>query len=133
MIKRLFSPSRSSYESKQRSILSGLVFGIVGLFPAIAIVILANSITVLSDLLRNVGVVFAIFFSSIHYFTAPETFLSIGIYVQRCEFLIAPPTFSLWNVLVYFGDLHQFAGGFAKYIDFIYIDIKPYICFKTGF
>jgi ferrous-iron efflux pump FieF len=63
MLKKLFSPSRSSYEAKQRSILSGLIFGVVGLFPAIAIVILANSITVLSDLLRNVGVVFAILFS----------------------------------------------------------------------
>ncbi len=62
-IKGFFSPSRSSYEAKQKSILSGLVFGIIGLFPAIAIVIMANSLTVFSDLLRNVGVVFAIFFS----------------------------------------------------------------------
>ncbi len=62
-IKRFFSPSRSSYEAKQRSILSGLIFGIFGLLPAIAVIILANSLTVFSDLLRNVGVVFAIFFS----------------------------------------------------------------------
>ncbi|MBN1191783.1 MAG: cation diffusion facilitator family transporter [Dehalococcoidales bacterium] len=62
-IRGFFSPSKSSYESKQRSILTGLLFGIIGLFPAIAIVIVANSLTVFSDLLRNVGVVFAIFFS----------------------------------------------------------------------
>ncbi len=61
--KKLFPPSRSSYEEKQRSILAGLLFGLIGLFPAIAVVILANSLTVFSDLLRNVGVVFAIFFS----------------------------------------------------------------------
>ena len=64
-LKKLLSPSRSSYESKQRSILTGLIFGIVGLFPAIIVVILANSLTVFSDLLRNVGVVFAILFSFI--------------------------------------------------------------------
>lgn len=63
MIKRFFSPSRSSYESKQRSILAGLVFGVIGLFPAIVVVILANSLTVFSDLLRNIGVVLAVFFS----------------------------------------------------------------------
>jgi ferrous-iron efflux pump FieF len=62
-IKSFFSPARSSYEAKQRSIVTGLIFAVIGLFPAIAIVILANSLTVLSDLLRNVGVVFAIFFS----------------------------------------------------------------------
>jgi ferrous-iron efflux pump FieF len=62
-IKSLFSPSRSSYEAKQRSIVIGLIFGIFGLIPAIVIVIMANSLTVLSDLLRNVGMVFAIFFS----------------------------------------------------------------------
>ncbi len=62
-IKKLVSPSRSSYEAKQRSIVTGLIFGIFGLIPAIAIVIMANSLTVLSDLLRNVGMVFAIFFS----------------------------------------------------------------------
>ncbi len=63
MIKRFLSPSRSSYEAKRRSIFVGLAFGVIGLFPAIAVVILANSLTVLSDLLRNVGVVVAIFFS----------------------------------------------------------------------
>jgi ferrous-iron efflux pump FieF len=63
MIKRFFSPSRSSYESKQRSIFAGLIFGVIGLFPAIIVVVLANSLTVLSDLMRNVGVVFAILFS----------------------------------------------------------------------
>jgi ferrous-iron efflux pump FieF len=63
MIKRLFATSRSSYEAKQNSIFAGLVFGVIGLFPAIAVVILANSLTVLSDLLRNIGVVLAIFFS----------------------------------------------------------------------
>jgi ferrous-iron efflux pump FieF len=62
-IKKLISPSRSSYEDKQRSIVTGLIFGIFGLIPAIAIVVMANSLTVLSDLLRNVGMVFAIFFS----------------------------------------------------------------------
>jgi len=62
-IKKLVSPSRSSYEAKQRSIVTGLIFGIFGLIPAIAIVIMSNSLTVLSDLLRNVGMVFAIFFS----------------------------------------------------------------------
>lgn len=62
-IKKLVSPSHSSYEAKQRSIVTGLIFGIFGLIPAIAIVIMANSLTVLSDLLRNVGMVFAIFFS----------------------------------------------------------------------
>jgi ferrous-iron efflux pump FieF len=63
MLKWLFSPSKSSYQTKQRSILFGLAFGIIGLFPAIAIVITANSLTVLSDLLRNVGLVFAMLFS----------------------------------------------------------------------
>jgi ferrous-iron efflux pump FieF len=62
-IKHFFSPSRSSYEAKQRSILSGLIFGVFGLISAIVVVVLANSLTVFSDLLRNVGVVFAIFFS----------------------------------------------------------------------
>jgi ferrous-iron efflux pump FieF len=62
-IKKLIAPSRSSYEDKQRSIVTGLIFGVFGLIPAIAIVIMANSLTVLSDLLRNVGMVFAIFFS----------------------------------------------------------------------
>jgi ferrous-iron efflux pump FieF len=57
------SPSRSSYEAKQRSILSGLVFGVFGLASAVVVFVLANSLTVFSDLLRNVGVVFAIFFS----------------------------------------------------------------------
>ncbi len=63
IMKWFFSPTRSSYEAKQRSILMGLIFGIIGLVPAIIVVILANSMTVLSDLLRNVGVVFAILFS----------------------------------------------------------------------
>jgi ferrous-iron efflux pump FieF len=62
-MKRLFSSPRSSYEAKQRSILIGLIFGVIGLVPAIVVVVLANSLTVLSDLLRNVGVVFAILFS----------------------------------------------------------------------
>jgi ferrous-iron efflux pump FieF len=62
-IKKFTAPSRSSYEAKQRSIVMGLVFGVFGLIPAIVVVILANSLTVLSDLLRNVGMVFAIFFS----------------------------------------------------------------------
>ncbi len=63
MLKQFFSPSRSSYEAKQRSIIAGLAFGIIGLLPAIVILILANSLTVFSDLLRNLGVVFAIYFS----------------------------------------------------------------------
>jgi ferrous-iron efflux pump FieF len=63
IIKRFFSPSRSSYEAKQRSILSGLIFGLFGLASAVVVFVLANSLTVFSDLLRNVGVVFAIFFS----------------------------------------------------------------------
>jgi ferrous-iron efflux pump FieF len=62
-IKKLISPSHSSYENKQRSIVIGLIFGVFGLIPAIVIVVMANSLTVLSDLLRNVGMVFAVFFS----------------------------------------------------------------------
>jgi len=63
MLKWLFSKSTSSYQTKQRSIFLGLAFGIFGLFPAIITVITAGSLTVFSDLLRNVALVFAMFFS----------------------------------------------------------------------
>lgn len=63
IVKRFLSPTRSSYEAKQRSIFIGLAMGVIGLISAVAVVILSNSLTVLSDLMRNVGVVFAIFFS----------------------------------------------------------------------
>jgi len=63
MFKRFLKPSRSSYEAKQRSILIGLLFNVFGLIPAIVVVVMAQSLTVFSDLLRNVGIVFAVFFS----------------------------------------------------------------------
>jgi ferrous-iron efflux pump FieF len=63
VLKQIFTKSKSSYQTKQNSILIGLIFGVVGLFPAIVVVIMANSLTVFSDLLRNVGLVFATLFS----------------------------------------------------------------------
>jgi len=63
LFKRFFSKSNSSYQTKENSIFIGLVFGIFGLIPAIIVVVMANSLTVFTDLLRNVGLVFATFFS----------------------------------------------------------------------
>lgn len=63
IVKGFLSGARSSYEEKQRSILISLIFGLFGLLPAIAIVILSNSLTVFADLLKNVGLVAAIFVS----------------------------------------------------------------------
>jgi ferrous-iron efflux pump FieF len=65
VIKQLFSKSKSSYQTKQNSILISLVFGIFGLLPGIAVLVMANSLTVFTDLLRNVGLVFATTFSFI--------------------------------------------------------------------
>jgi ferrous-iron efflux pump FieF len=65
VLKNFFSKSKSSYQTKQNSIIISLAAGIFGLFPAIVVVILANSLTVFSDLLRNVGLVFATLFSFI--------------------------------------------------------------------
>jgi ferrous-iron efflux pump FieF len=63
VLKQLFSKSKSSYQTKQNTIFIGLIFGVVGLFPGIVVVITANSLTVFSDLLRNLGLVYATFFS----------------------------------------------------------------------
>ena len=63
MLKKLLFSNESSQQEKEHSILIGLVFGFIGLCPAIAVVILANSVTVLSDLLKNVSLVFAVFLS----------------------------------------------------------------------
>jgi len=65
MLKQLFSKSKTSYQTKQNAILMSLLFGIFGLIPGIAVVIMANSLTVFTDLLRNLGLVFATLFSFI--------------------------------------------------------------------
>jgi ferrous-iron efflux pump FieF len=65
VLKQFFSKSQSSYQTKQNAILMSLVFGIFGLIPGLVVVIMANSLTVFTDLLRNLGLVFATLFSFI--------------------------------------------------------------------
>lgn len=63
MWKRLFSRSKSNQQTKQRSVLYGLVFGTIMLFPAMLVFILSNSLTLFSEILRNAGLTLALFFS----------------------------------------------------------------------
>ena len=50
-------------KEKERSVFMGFLFGLIGLFPAIAVVILTGSVTQLSDLLKNISLVLAVFLS----------------------------------------------------------------------
>jgi ferrous-iron efflux pump FieF len=63
MWKRLFSRGKSHQQTKQSSVLYGLVFGTIMLCPAILVFILSNSLTLFSEILRNAGLTLALLFS----------------------------------------------------------------------
>jgi len=63
-LKKIISPTNvSSYQEKEHSIVLGLLVGLFGLLPGIVTIILSNSMTLLSDVLKNGGLVLAIFLS----------------------------------------------------------------------
>lgn len=51
------------FREKQRSIFAGLAFGVFALFPYIAVIVLADSLTVLAEILKNVALLLAVFMS----------------------------------------------------------------------
>jgi ferrous-iron efflux pump FieF len=63
-LNNLISPNHaSSSQEKEHSVMLGLVVGLFGLLPSVFIMLLANSTTLLSEVLKDSGLVLAIFLS----------------------------------------------------------------------
>ncbi len=63
IVRKLNFVSSSHSWGKERSVFIGFLIGLISLFPVAASMILANSMTLLSELLKNVGLVLAVFLS----------------------------------------------------------------------
>jgi len=63
MIAKLESRIMGGRQEKERSVFVGFIFGLIGLFPSIVVIILTGSVTMLSDLLKNVSLVLAVLLS----------------------------------------------------------------------
>ena len=58
-----FSCTTTEHGAKEQSILIGLILGSFGLVPGVITVLLSHSTTLMADVLKNAGLVLAIFFS----------------------------------------------------------------------
>ena len=63
IIKKVQSRFLGAYSEKERSVFVSFLFGLIGLFPGIVVMIMSQSVTILSDLLKNATLVFAAFLS----------------------------------------------------------------------
>ena len=52
-----------SYQVKQRSVFMSFLLGLIGLLMGVTVMVLSNSVTVFSDLLRNISLFIAVFVS----------------------------------------------------------------------
>ncbi len=52
-----------SYQEKQRSVFMSFLLGLIGLLMGVTVMVLSNSVTVFSDLLRNISLFIAVFVS----------------------------------------------------------------------
>jgi len=62
-MKKLIASNGDSYQEKQRSVFISFILGIIGLLMGITVMVLSNSVTVFSDLLRNFSLFVAVFVS----------------------------------------------------------------------
>ena len=62
-MQKLMPGNRGNYKEKQRSVFISFLLGLIGLLMGITVMILSNSVTVFSDLLRNISLFVAVFVS----------------------------------------------------------------------
>lgn len=62
-MKKIVSGNAGNYKEKQRSVFISFLLGLIGLLMGITVMILSNSVTVFSDLLRNISLFVAVLVS----------------------------------------------------------------------
>lgn len=62
-MEKLMLGNAGSYQEKQRSVFVSFLLGFIGLLIGVTVMVLSNSVTVFSDLLRNISLFVAVFIS----------------------------------------------------------------------